>query len=41
MTNDVTNWFSLKVRFVVLKYDTSNLVLNVPSHVSHLAVWGS
>lgn len=39
VTNVVTNWFSSKVRFVVLKYGTLNLALNVPSHVSHLTVW--
>lgn len=40
VTKDVTDGFSLKVRFVVLKYDTSNVALNGPSHVSHLTVWG-
>ena len=40
VTNGVTNWFSLKVRFVLLKYNTSNLALNVPSHVFHLTGWG-
>lgn len=38
--DNVTSWFSVKVGFAMLKYDTSNLALNIPSHVSHLTLWG-